>query len=195
MAGSEAAICSSANSSGRYSLAQVADARRARRFRRGEGVGRCLRLPCGRNNAPRLEIGRQKRGRAFPGGGGGGGDGWVSPSSMALFCANGWRCVQHSVGKGRLWSGKRPPNGDRAAETRHCVSRGVGVAGMGGLRLAAWRTSTAMRAVQRLKRPPCGWDSAPRLDAGQQKSGRASPVCGALLTISDQSGHMLVHQS
>ena len=69
MAGSEVAICSSANSSGRYSLAQVADARRARRFRRGEGVGRWLRLPCGWNSAPRLEIGRRKRGRAFPGGG------------------------------------------------------------------------------------------------------------------------------
>ena len=66
MAGSEAAICSSANSSGRYSLAQVADARQARRFKRGEGVGRWLRPPCGWNNAPRLEIGRRKRGRAFP---------------------------------------------------------------------------------------------------------------------------------
>ena len=66
---------------------------------------------------------------------------------------------------------------------------------MGGLRPAEWRNSAVMRAAQRLKRPPCGRDSAPRLEAGQQKSGRASPVCGALLTISDQSGHMLVHQS
>ena len=66
---------------------------------------------------------------------------------------------------------------------------------MGGLRPAAWRNSTAMCVAQRLKRPRCGRDSAPRLEAGQQKSGRASPVCGALLTISDKSGHMLVHQS
>ena len=66
---------------------------------------------------------------------------------------------------------------------------------MGRLRPAAWRNSAAMRAAQRLKQPPCGWDSAPRLEAGELKSGRASPVCGALLTISDQSGHMLVHQS
>ena len=80
-------------------------------------------------------------------------------------------------------------------ETRHCISRGVGVAGMGGLRPAVWRNSAAMRAAQHLKRPPCGQDSGPQLEAGQQKSGRASPVCGALLTISDQSGHMLVHQS
>ena len=128
-------------------------------------------------------------------GGGVGDDGRVAPSGMARFCADGRRCVQRSVGKGRLWTGKRPPNGDWAAETRHCVSRGVGVAGMGGLRPAAWRNSAAMRAAQRLKRLPCGRDSAPRLEAGQQKSGRASPVCGALLTISDQSGHMLVHQS
>ena len=74
-------------------------------------------------------------------GGGGGGDVWVAPSGMAQFCANGRRCVQRSIGKGRLWTEKRPLNGDWAAETRHCVSRGVGVAGLGGLRLAAWCNS------------------------------------------------------
>ena len=78
---------------------------------------------------------------------------------------------------------------------RQGVSRGVGVAGMGGLRPAAWHNSTAMCVAQRLKRLCCGRDSAPRLEAGQQKSGRAFPGCGALLTISNQSGHMLVHQS
>ena len=128
-------------------------------------------------------------------GGGVGDDGRVAPSGMARFYADGRQCVQCSVGKGRLWMGKRPPNGDWVAETWHCVSRGVGVAGMGRLRPAVWRNSAAMRTAQRLKQPPCGRDNAPRLEAGQQKSGRASPVCGALLTISDQSGHMLVHQS
>ena len=102
-------------------------------------------------------------------GGGGGGDGRVAPSGMVRFCAHGRRCVQRSVGKGRLWTEKRPPNGDWAAETRHCVSPGVGVAGMGGLRPAAWRNSAAMRVAQRLKWLPCGRDSAPRLEAGQQK--------------------------
>ena len=94
-------------------------------------------------------------------GGGVGDDGRVAPSGMARFCANGQRCVQRSVSKGRLWIGKRPSNGDWVAEMRHCLSRGVGVAGMGGLRPATWRNSAAMRVAQHLKRPPCGWDSAP----------------------------------
>ena len=94
-----------------------------------------------------------------------------------------------------MWIGKRPPNGDWAVEMRQGVSHGVGVAGMGGLRPAAWRNFAAMRTAQCRKRPPCGRDSAPQLEAGEHKTGRASLVCGALLRISDQSGHMLVHQS
>ena len=35
----------------------------------------------------------------------------------------------------------------------------------------------------------------PSIGGWATESGRASPVCGALLTISDQSDHMLVHQS
>ena len=74
-----------------------------------------------------------------------GGDGRVAPNRVARFCGDGWRCTRGNVGNGRLMDGPAPLDwrlGDGNAAGR--FPRGVGVAGMGGLRPAAWRDSVAM---------------------------------------------------
>ena len=195
MAGSEAAICSSAKSSGRYSLCTGRRGSASTAIQARGGSWKVATAALWTEQRPSFGDWAMETRQGVSCGGGVGDDGRVAPSGMARFCADGRRCVQCSIGKGRLWTGKRPPNGDWATETRHCVSRGVGVTDgrVAPSRVAQFCSDGRGAASETW--PPCGRDSAPRLEVGQQKSGRAPPVCGALLTISDQSGHMLVHQS
>ena len=107
----------------------------------GEGVGRWLEPSCGKGSAPRLEVGRQKRGRVFPMGLGVAGAGGLRPAA--------WR---DSAAMRTARRRKQPPCGQDNDSCLEAWRRkrgkaflvGLGLAGMGGLRPAAWRDSAAM---------------------------------------------------
>ena len=82
------------------------------------------RAALGTRYHPRLEIGRQKRGRAFPVG-----LGWRGWDAL---CPGAWRHSEAMHGaapeKAAFWTGKRPSFGDWVTETRQGVSVGWGTA-------------------------------------------------------------------
>ena len=174
MDGATPLVCrlSDGNAAGRFPWGWAGCAQpRGAILRRWPAMGaaqRRPRPPCGRANAPRLEIGRRNCGRAFPVGWGLAGMGGLRPTAWHGSGAMGG----DARGNGFLMDVKTPlvwRLGDGKAAGSF---RGVGV---GGLRPAPWRNSAAMRTAQRRKWPPFRRYNAPRLEIGRQKTGRGLP--------------------
>ena len=132
--------------------------------------------------------------QGFSRGFGGDGDGRVASSYVVRFCGNGRQCAPCSTGNVHLVDGTGPliwRLGDRKVAGRFWGMW------LGGLRPAAWHNSTAMGSdacSTAPETPPVDGTTPLVWRLGDRKTTRRFKGCGALLTISKQSGHMLLHQ-